>query len=119
MKTWEPYHVAMSQEANLSQRGEYQIAPYNGFGKSAARKGFGEMAAPANWPKWGYDNNDGDVCCADQAAAAKAGHGHSPHGWVVWGASTQGAQCGLKHCATNAIGRFNTSLEAMMSSFFE
>ena len=48
------------------------------------------MADPSNWPKWGYDNNDGDVCCADQAAAAKAGHGTSPFGWLVWGASTQG-----------------------------
>ena len=48
------------------------------------------MADPSNWPKWGYDNNDGDVCCADQDAAAKAGHGTSPFGWLVWGASTQG-----------------------------
>ena len=28
LKTWEPYHVAMSQQANLTDRGEYQIAPY-------------------------------------------------------------------------------------------
>ncbi len=100
------------------------------------------MADPSNWPKWGYDNNDGDVCCADQAAAAKAGHGTSPFGWLVWGASTQGertmlcrssvrscrhcsgvlwagAACGLKHCATNAVGRFNGSLEEMMASFFD
>ena len=48
------------------------------------------MSDPANWPKWGYDSNDGDVCCADQAAAAKAGHGTSPHGWVVWGAVDAG-----------------------------
>ena len=32
--------------------GEYQIAPYNGFPESAARKGFSAMAAPANWVKW-------------------------------------------------------------------
>ena len=36
---------------------------YNGFAESAARKGWAEMADPSNWPKWGYDNNDGDVCC--------------------------------------------------------
>lgn len=48
LKTWEPYHIVMSQQA-----GEYQIAPYNGFAASAARKGWAEMATVANWPKWG------------------------------------------------------------------
>eukprot|EP01051_Picozoa_sp_SAG22_P005310 SAG22_NODE_311_length_12629_cov_20.911891_5_plen_1434_part_00 len=119
LKSWEPYHIAMSQQADQADRGEYQIAPYNGFAADAERKGWAEMAEPANWPKWGYDNNDGDVCCADQTAAAKAGHGSSPFGWLVWGASTQGAHCGLKHCATNAIGRFNTSLATMLASFFD
>jgi hypothetical protein len=33
LKTWEPYYIAMSQEANATDKGEYQIAPYNGFGK--------------------------------------------------------------------------------------
>ena len=41
---------------------------YNGFPELAARKGFAAMAAPENWTKWGYDNNDGDVCCADQVS---------------------------------------------------
>jgi hypothetical protein len=80
------------------------------------------MAAPANWSKWGYDNNDGDVCCMDQDAAEKHGHGRSPHGWLVWGASTQGAGCGLTHCSTNAVGRFNSStmsLAELMGSFFK
>ena len=34
----------------------------------AISRGWAEMAAPSNWTKWGYDNNDGDVCCADQPA---------------------------------------------------
>ena len=74
----------------------------------------------------GYDNNDGDVCCADQDAAEMHGHGRSPHGWLVWGASTQGAPCGIstegvQTCSTNAVGRFNASkmsLAQMMASFF-
>ena len=116
LKVWEPYHVAMSQQA-----GEYMLAPYNGFPQSAARKGFNAMSNKSNWDKWGYDNNDGDVCCADQPAAARAGHGTSAHGWLVWGASTQGGPCALPHCSTNAVGRFwnnVTSLPAMMASFF-
>ncbi len=46
------YHVAMSQQADQQHRGEYQVAPYNGFPESAARKGFAAMADPANWTKW-------------------------------------------------------------------
>ena len=111
---WEPYHVAMSQQA-----GQYQIAPYAGFAASAARKGFVNMSAHANWKLWGWDNNDGDLCCADQPAAITAGHGKSPYGWLVWGASTQGSPCRLAECSTNAIGRFsNMSLPAMLASFF-
>lgn len=64
------------------------------------------------------DNNDGDVCCGDQAAAEAAGHGASPSGWLVWGVSTQGAHCGLPQCSTNAVGQFNTTLEVMLDSFF-
>lgn len=76
----------------------------------------------------GYDNNDGDVCCADQDAAEKHGHGRSPYGWLVWGASTQGAACGItdadgtKTCSTNAVGRFNAtemSLGELMDSYFK
>ena len=82
-----------------------------------------EMAAPANWSKWGYDNSDGDVCCMDQDAAEKHGHGRSPYGWLVWGAGTQGAaRCGLAHCSTNAVGRFNSStmsLAELMGSLFK
>ena len=104
----------------MSLRFQFQIAPYNGFAASASRKGWGEMALKSNWPKWGYDNNDGDVCCADQDAAEQHGHGRSPHGWLVWGASTQGAACGLNHCSTNAIGRFNhSSLGELLASFFK
>jgi hypothetical protein len=122
LKVWEPYKVAMSEQA-----GQFQIAPgLNGFAASADRKGFTEMAKKENWAKWGYDNNDGDVCCADQDAAEKHGHGRSPQGWLVWGASTQGAHCGIvapdgtQTCSTNAVGRFNhTSLGEMMGSFFK
>ena len=114
LMTWEPWRVAMSQAV-----GQYKRAPLNGFTvEAASRKGWAEMAEKANWPRWGYDNNDGDVCCGDEAAAAAAGHGTSPHGWVVWGASTQGLSCGLAHCSTNAVGRFNGSLGAMLESFF-
>ena len=113
LQNWEPYRVAVAQA-----RGQYQAAPLCGFAESAARKGWAEMAEPMNWPRWGYDNNDGDVCCGDQAAAAAAGHGRSPHGWVIWGASTQGMACGLAHCSTNAVARFNTTLGAMLASFF-
>ena len=77
----------------------------------------------------GYDNNDGDVCCADQDAAEKSGHGRSPHGWLVWGASTQGAPCGIvrtsdgaQTCSTNAVGRFDAtamSLPALLASYFD
>ena len=129
LKKWEGgYRVAMSQQADLQHRGEYQVAAYNGFAESATRKGFDAMAAPANWTKWGYANNDGDVCCADQDAAEKHGHGRSPHGWLVWGASTQGRPCGIARadgvqtCQTNAVGRFNASkmsLAEMMASFFK
>lgn len=112
--TWEPWRVAMSQAV-----GQYKRAPLNGFTEEAAAlKGWAEMAAPAHWSSWGYDSNDGDVCCGDQAAAARAGHGKSPHGWVIWGASTQGIPCGLAHCSTNAVGRFGGSLGAMLGSFF-
>jgi hypothetical protein len=53
LQTWEGgYHVAMSNQADQQHRGEYQIAPYNGFPESATRKGFAAMADPANWPKW-------------------------------------------------------------------
>lgn len=128
LKLWDDgYHIVMSNQANLTSRGEYQIAPYNGFPESAARKGFAAMAAVASWTKWGYDNNDGDVCCADQDAAEKNGHGRSPSGWLIWGASTQGSPCditwkGIHTCSTNAVGRFDASelsLAEMMASFFE
>lgn len=111
---WEPYRIVMSQAV-----GQYQRAPLNGFPGSAARKGWAEMAEPAHWPSWGFDNNDGDVCCGDQAAAARAGHGTSPSGWVIWGASTQGGACGLAHCSSNAVGSFNGTLGAMLGSFFQ
>ena len=125
LKAWEPYHIAMSEEA-----GQFRVAEgLNGFAADAERKGWTKMALEENWDKWGYDNNDGDVCCADQAAAAKAGHGSSPFGWLVWGASTQGAPCGIQRadgqqtCSTNAVGRFVTNatstLGGMLASFFK
>jgi hypothetical protein len=90
LKVWDShgYNVVMSNEANATLKGEYQvrihcvrktplfslpyenlglrlgnwtdkraalplqIAPYNGFPESAARKGFTAMADPANWDKW-------------------------------------------------------------------
>ena len=89
--------------------GDGAVAPYVGFAKDAARKDFAVMQK--NVSAWDWNSNDADVCCT----------GDSSPSFIVWGASTQGGKSGLppgSPSCTNAIGRANMTLAAMLQAFF-
>ena len=85
------------------------VAPYVNFAKDAARKDFAVMQK--NVSAWDWDRNDADVCCT----------GGSSPSFIVWGASSQGGKDDLppgSPSCTNAIGRANMTLVAMLQAFF-
>ena len=89
--------------------GDGAIAPYVGFAKDAARKDFAVMENDVS--AWDWNSNDADVCCT----------GGSSPSFVVWGASTQGSRSKLppgSPSCTNALGRSNMTLAAMLQAFF-
>jgi hypothetical protein len=120
---WEPAVTMISPTI-----ADNQVAPFNGFAKDALRKGFDNMMK--NSSAWDLYSNDGDICCTDQAAAAAAGHGSANQSWLVWGASTQGADCGIyapnhsaahnddQVCSTNAIATYDGTADELLASFF-
>ena len=108
-----PFIAPRAADGNISQ-----IAGFTA--QRAAERGFAPAMAGANFSKWDWNSNDGDVCCMTKNASSLYARSQA---FVIWGAGTQGKKPGApltteQSCA-NIIATAPMSLPALLAAHFK